>query len=273
MAASQAQSRPTPASGGAGRGKGERRTTRNSASKQGLDDHTNDGKRKAGECYSSKNESPVTKEWVLTPLSIATDYVEEADGFQFSIVPTKKSRPSLEAVPEVSHSDVENAPPQSTPRRGRPPKKRTGEKAGAGAVPVKGQITELPTRKTTRGVASSADTQQEPQPDPATRSSRTREPLEDQPKKSRKRGRPSKSKPAEPNGYKSPEQPPAGTKIALPVADTPVIQRNKELRGDKSGKGRRRSSLDLRGRRASDLIDSGASNGRRYLMVSWRNIG
>jgi Mis12-Mtw1 protein family. len=198
--------------------------------------------------------------------------VEEADGFQFSIVPAKKSRPSLEAVPEVSHSDVENAPPKSTPRRGRPPKKRTGEKAGAGAVPVKGQTTELPTRKTTRGAASSADTEQEPQPDIATRSSRTREPLEDQPKKSRKRGRPSKSKPAEPNGFKSPEQPPAGTKIALPVADTPVIQRNKELRGDKSGKGRRRSSLDLRGRRASDLIDSGASNGRRFLMVSWRNL-
>jgi kinetochore protein Mis13/DSN1 len=45
------------------------------------------------------------------------------------------------------------------------------------------------------------------------------------------------------------------TKIALPFADTPVINRNKELR--KKGTGGRRSSLGLRGRRASSLIDNG----------------
>lgn len=45
------------------------------------------------------------------------------------------------------------------------------------------------------------------------------------------------------------------------MADTPVIQRNKELRGGKGDKGKRRSSLSMRGRRASSLIDSGASNG------------
>lgn len=53
-----------------------------------------------------------------------------------------------------------------------------------------------------------------------------------------------------------------GTKIALPFADTPVIQRNKEMRKEKGRKGQRRSSLSLRGRRASSLIESGASNGR-----------
>ncbi|KAF3491298.1 Mis12-Mtw1 family protein [Arthroderma uncinatum] len=53
----------------------------------------------------------------------------------------------------------------------------------------------------------------------------------------------------------------AGTKIALPFADTPVIQRNKDMRKEKSRKGQRRSSLSLRGRRASSLIDSGTSNG------------
>ncbi|EFQ98463.1 Mis12-Mtw1 family protein [Nannizzia gypsea CBS 118893] len=52
----------------------------------------------------------------------------------------------------------------------------------------------------------------------------------------------------------------AGTKIALPFADTPVIQRNKDMRKEKSRKGQRRSSLSLRGRRASSLIDSGVSN-------------
>jgi len=52
MAASQAQSRLAPASGGAGKGRGESRTTRNSKNKQGLGEPINDGKRKAGECYN-----------------------------------------------------------------------------------------------------------------------------------------------------------------------------------------------------------------------------
>ena len=50
------------------------------------------------------------------------------------------------------------------------------------------------------------------------------------------------------------------TKISLPFADTPVIRRNQEMRKG-SGDGQRRSSLVMRGRRASSLIDSGKSNG------------
>lgn len=45
------------------------------------------------------------------------------------------------------------------------------------------------------------------------------------------------------------------SKIALPMSDTPVINRNKEMR--KKGGGNRRSSLGSRGRRASSLIESG----------------
>ncbi|KAH7326001.1 Mis12-Mtw1 protein family-domain-containing protein [Stachybotrys elegans] len=44
-------------------------------------------------------------------------------------------------------------------------------------------------------------------------------------------------------------------KIALPMSDTPIINRNKEMR--KKGNSSRRSSLGSRGRRASSLIDSG----------------
>ncbi|KAI9836929.1 MAG: hypothetical protein M1838_004948 [Thelocarpon superellum] len=47
------------------------------------------------------------------------------------------------------------------------------------------------------------------------------------------------------------------TKIALPFSDTPIIKRNKEFR--QHGSASRRSSLGLRGRRASSLIDSGSS--------------
>ncbi|KAI0387055.1 Mis12-Mtw1 protein family-domain-containing protein [Hypomontagnella monticulosa] len=43
-------------------------------------------------------------------------------------------------------------------------------------------------------------------------------------------------------------------KIALPFSDTPVMNRNKEMRRKT---GARRSSLGMRGRRASSLIDSG----------------
>lgn len=48
------------------------------------------------------------------------------------------------------------------------------------------------------------------------------------------------------------------TKIALPFADTPIIRRNKEMRKTNAT---RRSSLGMRGRRASSLIDTGKSNG------------
>lgn len=51
------------------------------------------------------------------------------------------------------------------------------------------------------------------------------------------------------------------TRIALPFADTPIIRRNKEMRKAGGGDGHRRSSLGMRGRRASSLIDSGKSNG------------
>lgn len=44
--------------------------------------------------------------------------------------------------------------------------------------------------------------------------------------------------------------------VALPLSDTPVINRNKEMR-KKGANGNRRSSLGSRGRRASSLIDSG----------------
>lgn len=54
-----------------------------------------------------------------------------------------------------------------------------------------------------------------------------------------------------------------GTKIALPFADTPVINRNKEMRAMKSKVPNRRSSVNSRGRRASSLIESGTSNGRK----------
>ncbi|KAL2687212.1 hypothetical protein Neosp_004765 [[Neocosmospora] mangrovei] len=62
-----------------------------------------------------------------------------------------------------------------------------------------------------------------------------------------------------PDWDKSPEPraaPVESAKIALPMSDTPVINRNKEMR-KKGGNSNRRSSLGMRGRRASSLIESG----------------
>lgn len=56
----------------------------------------------------------------------------------------------------------------------------------------------------------------------------------------------------------------SATQIALPFADTPIIRKNKAMREGKGAKGSRRSSLGLRGRRASSLIDSGNSNGEYH---------
>ncbi|KAH8129769.1 Mis12-Mtw1 protein family-domain-containing protein [Trichoderma asperelloides] len=47
------------------------------------------------------------------------------------------------------------------------------------------------------------------------------------------------------------------TKIKLPMSDTPIINRNKEMRKKGGTGGSRRSSLGSRGRRASSLIESG----------------
>jgi len=189
------------------------------------------------------------------------DYEEDIGGFKFWRLPNKKPRPSLEAAPDIpTPDDAENAPLNPSPKRGRPPKKRTDE---GRAVPKKGTTTELPTRRPTRGTAKVPSAEPEPQ-SPTARSTRSRgAAVEDSPDK-KKKGRPAKKQAGEPNGFTSPEQPPAGTKVALPMADTPVIQRNKELRGTKGNKGRRRSSLQMRGRRASSLIDSGASNGMLF---------
>ncbi|KAJ5328138.1 hypothetical protein N7452_008528 [Penicillium brevicompactum] len=226
MAAPKAQSR-SATSGGTAKSTG-RRTTRLSASQQGLEEITH--KRKP-------------------------DYEQDEDGFQFSRVPSKKSRPSIEAIPENAGSDVENAH-KPTPKRGRP-KKKTVNDAASNSIPENGTPVELPTRRPTRG----NDRHTEPEVKAKPGRPRARGSSEGLPeaKKSRK-GRPPKTKATESNGYNSPEQPPAGTKVALPMADTPVIQRNKELRGGKGDKGKRRSSLSMRGRRASSLIDSGASN-------------
>ncbi|KAL5584782.1 hypothetical protein FOVSG1_014171 [Fusarium oxysporum f. sp. vasinfectum] len=75
---------------------------------------------------------------------------------------------------------------------------------------------------------------------------------------SKKRGTRAKSTRPPPDWDKSPQRelPAQSATIALPMSDTPIINRNKEMR-KKGGNSNRRSSLGNRGRRASSLIESG----------------
>ena len=71
-----------------------------------------------------------------------------------------------------------------------------------------------------------------------------------------KKGKAARSTRAATEDVSSHQDPPvASSKIALPMSDTPIINRNKEMR--KKGGTTRRSSLGSRGRRASSLIENG----------------
>ncbi|KAL3438241.1 Mis12-Mtw1 protein family-domain-containing protein [Aspergillus tetrazonus] len=251
MATSQARTRHASSAAPGGTGKGGGRRTRASLDKQERNDEGVNGekKRKAGV------------------------YDEDIEGFQFSRITSKKQKAST-STEQPDLPAPEEPAPQPSPRRGRPPKKRAEDRSDDVARQKK--ASEGTGKRQTRGRTKNApEPEPEPKPHPhphpnpqserSERSARKRGEEEQvqqvSVEKKRKKGRPSKSQEEQRNGFVSPEQPQAGTAtIALPVADTPVIQRNKEMRGKKSGKGSRRSSLSMRGRRASSLIDSGASN-------------
>ncbi|RKK24034.1 hypothetical protein BFJ66_g17256, partial [Fusarium oxysporum f. sp. cepae] len=74
----------------------------------------------------------------------------------------------------------------------------------------------------------------------------------------KKRGSGAKPTRPPPDWDKSPQREPPvqSATIDLPMSDTPIINRNKEMR-KKGGNSNRRSSLGSRGRRASSLIESG----------------
>ncbi|KHN96991.1 Mis12-Mtw1 family protein [Metarhizium album ARSEF 1941] len=107
------------------------------------------------------------------------------------------------------------------------------------------QTERRPTRRSSRVAAAGADG------DAETESST----LHDAPSKASSPDREKVSKPRRWEPSPTPRRP-TESKIALPMSDTPVINRNKEMR-KKAGKGNRRSSLGSRGRRASSLIENG----------------
>ncbi|EFX03743.1 mis12-mtw1 family protein [Grosmannia clavigera kw1407] len=104
----------------------------------------------------------------------------------------------------------------------------------------------------TRG-SKKVKTSAEPEPVPATTTTTSR------PKKGTANGRTSISNSSKLHNTMGRRRasPAPPSPIALPFSDTPIINRNKELR--RQAGGQRRSSVGMRGRRASSLIDNGHS--------------
>ncbi|KAL2413507.1 hypothetical protein ABEF95_000373 [Exophiala dermatitidis] len=212
-------------------------------------------------------------------------YDEEDDGFQFKRVKKKKSE-SVKVNPPKSNEEARTTvpPARDLPESARPPVEEEDLKSKAKR------------RRTTRLSFSTPKSREDAPVRRSKRLSRDHEQRDGSPTKNIADGhrhkwrqppeeRPAKQteadnavRPTEPKqhlietgadqvgkGHGGENVPThqddySATKIALPFADTPVIKRNKAMREGKAGKGERRSSLSLRGRRASSLIETGNSN-------------
>lgn len=194
------------------------------------------------------------------------EYDEEEDGFAFSRTRSKKAKAetSGQAEPVVEDVQEERAKPAL------PKKSRKKSVDPASAIPTE----DVPKEKRRRSPRNSGDHQTTADPPPiqvkkrGTKNTKTAKPTTsggEQPITDSAQQGPKSPKPTEHHEISW-----DATKIALPFADTPIIRRNKEMRKG-AGNGDRRSSLGMRGRRASSLIDSGKSNGD-YL-VCWTGEG
>jgi kinetochore protein Mis13/DSN1 len=214
-----------------------------------------------------------------------TAYEEDDDGFMFSRVKKKKAKDVSKPAPIPEDDAVRHEPQQ--PRREQPPVEsqtlQTEDNRLAPEPAKKRQKKKMsfstPDASDKQPVRRSKRLSAENQSSPLHRTRRkdgqqsTEAVLEKVPAKEHSPLRVSKTRKT--NKSQDAEEVPAGeepnsdrhsaTKIALPFADTPVIKRNKEMRENKGRKGERRSSLSMRGRRASSLIDSGNSNGKYEL--------
>ncbi|KAI1085240.1 Mis12-Mtw1 protein family-domain-containing protein [Whalleya microplaca] len=207
-------------------------------------------------------------------------YDEQDGDFHFTRGSKRVKTEQPAPIPEDEPAPTPPAPaPAPAPRKGRPPKQNKDREA-----PPPQQQPPAPKRSSKRR-SSQITTQQEeapPPPPPPQRSTRqrTRTSLENIEKEettakattkkatngvSRKQQRIVEEPPEDAaqstptdmhRGGRGGDNASESKKIALPFSDTPIINRNKEMRRKTGG---RRSSLGMRGRRASSLIENGHS--------------
>ncbi|KAI1826048.1 Mis12-Mtw1 protein family-domain-containing protein [Xylaria intraflava] len=193
-------------------------------------------------------------------------YDEQDGDFHF----TRGSKRVKTARAEPIHEEDELAPapkpaPKPAPRRGRAakqkddreePPKQTPKAAPKRASKRKLSQTPMhlddppPTQRTTRHRTRSSIEKVDDLPAKATNGISKSQTIEEEPEME------VVSTPADTDREQGLEKVSEAKKIALPFSDTPIINRNKEMR---KKTGNRRSSLGMRGRRASSLISSGHS--------------
>lgn len=187
---------------------------------------------------------------------MVAEHEEEDNGFAFARTRSKKTKAETSKQAEPVVEDVQEERVKLAPA------KRSRKKSvdPASAIPAE----DAPKEKRRRSARNSGDHQTTADPPPIqVKKRRTKETKTEEPKTSEA------EQPITDSAQQGTKSPKAtehheiswdATKIALPFADTPIIRRNKEMRKG-AGNGDRRSSLGMRGRRASSLIDSGKSNG------------
>ncbi|KAG7414589.1 Kinetochore protein mis13 [Fusarium oxysporum f. sp. rapae] len=191
-----------------------------------------------------------------------------------SVKKNAKGRPPKQRaakVPTTNGTIAEEAPAENEMNATTKHTTRKSSRRKASVDASEGRQINVPKRPSTRrSTRRSGDSQDEvvpqaasaPEPDPGPRPQPEVVP-EPAPAPrvngaSKKRGTRAKSTRPAPDWDKSPQRelPAQSATIALPMSDTPIINRNKEMR-KKGGNSNRRSSLGNRGRRASSLIESG----------------
>ena len=192
----------------------------------------------------------------LAMLTFLTDYDEEDDGFTFARTRSKKPKAdTLRQPPPIAENDQEEKVKSVAVKKTR---KKSIE------LPALEPMENTPVEKRRRSPRNSGEHQTTADPPPIqVKKRRVKETKRVDPKTSEgdlpnTTDTQQDSRPAKTSGHQ--EISFDVTKIALPFADTPIIRRNKAMRKGAEN-GDRRSSLGMRGRRASSLIDSGKSNG------------
>ncbi|KXX81779.1 Kinetochore protein mis13 [Madurella mycetomatis] len=225
------------------------------------------------------------------PAAAAAVYDEQDGDFLFT---RGSKRVKTAPTPEADELEPEPAPAPASVKRsvGRPPKGGARRRASPPApvpAPAQSRSATSATKKATStttatrvskrksSLAATPVPQEEELAAPKAKARRkAREPPEKQPRQQRRQANGARQAEEyedddQPNlvggrGEETPRADISGTSsgtqsqmIALPFSDTPIINRNKEFRKKGGASGSRRSSLGMRGRRASSLIDNGQS--------------
>ncbi|OIW31485.1 hypothetical protein CONLIGDRAFT_652550 [Coniochaeta ligniaria NRRL 30616] len=202
---------------------------------------------------------------------LAVAYDEQDGDFVF----TRGAKRAKTAAAEPENEEPEPAP--ARPKKSTSSRTKSTSKKRAPspppAQPAAAPATRRSSRRSSQQPPAAAPSQEDDEPQlivPKARAAQRRTTRASLEKEKRKDPTPEAQPPTQPSDRPGTPTPmdldppsphhhhPEAQKIALPFSDTPVINRNKDFR-KKGGSSQRRSSLGMRGRRASSLIENGHS--------------